>query len=141
MRNTLLMLWIVAFLLAMNAVAAEQEYITVIYQTGQMPVEVRQEKAWVVSPHVVITMPETALEVMTICNGLKDAQTLWYYANHPKFRIKAYISRYELTVSPDLPEPIIKAYEILVPHIEAEGGLSFVIDRLKRENGVYEIEA
>lgn len=150
-------LFLLSFLLLPDVVPvygeeSKQEYVAVKYPGCQMSADqcamperveftVRLEKAWIVSPYVVITMPDTAKELWISHPGEINGEIVYAYTNHLKFRIKAYISGHELKVTPNLPEPIKMAYEILLPHIENDGGILTLVDELKRRHGVEETGA
>lgn len=90
--------------------------------------QIEHETAWVVSPHVVITVPKTEEGLFSTRDGTYEGIRMWYFGASPRDGVKSYISYRELEVSKDIPPEVIKTYEFLLPVIEQMGGIMKIIE-------------
>ena len=89
---------------------------------------VELETAWVVSPHVVITVPRSEDGLFSTRDGMYEGIRMWYFGASPRDGVKSYISYRELEVSKDIPPEVLKTYEHLLPVIEEMGGIMRIIE-------------
>ena len=121
MKKIIVGLFILALLTP--ASATDWKYIEV-----DVDGKTEHETAWVVSPHVVITVPNTEAGLLSTRDGTYEGNRMWYFGASPRDGVKSYISYRELEVSKDIPPEVLKSYEYLRPVIEELGGILKVIE-------------
>ena len=89
---------------------------------------VERETAYVVAPHVIITVPRSQDILLLTTDGVYKGEDVWWFNYNVYDSVKCYISYNALEVSPNIPEKIRKVYELLLPHIKNSGGINQIIN-------------
>lgn len=121
MKKAIVGLFILALLTP--ASADDQKFIEI-----DVNGKIEHETAWVVSPHVVITVPISEEGLSSTRDGTYEGTRMWYFGTSQRDRVKSYLSYRELEVSKDIPPEVLETYKHLLPVIEEMGGIMRIIE-------------
>lgn len=89
---------------------------------------IEKETAYVVAPHIIITVPRSHDILLLTINGTYKGEEVWWFSYNVIDSVKCYISYNAQEVSKDIPEKVRTAYEKLRPLIEDMGGIDRILN-------------
>jgi hypothetical protein len=122
----IILLSFLASMVIVGFVCAEdshQEYVEI--EIGDT---IERETAYVVAPHIIITVPRSHDILLITEDGIYKGEDVWWFSYNVMDSVKCYISYNPLEISQDIPERIRKTYESLKPRIEDLGGIDAIIN-------------